>query len=174
MISVNETNQMQCDARLRLKTHDQTLIRQAIVGAGLTPWEAQVLPQVVEEIYFRDGGSRPWKDGQVRFPCVAATVGAGKPLSEAYHAALLFTGKVVMLTGVTLSIGVITWVASPIKFQADMGLLLAFMFLWNMLGALVLLPALAHFLLKPGAVVPEAMAEPRVAPALPQPTPDTP
>jgi predicted RND superfamily exporter protein len=73
----------------------------------------------------------------------------GRSLSEAYYRALLFTGKVVMLTGVTLAIGVITWVASPIKFQADMGLLLAFMFLWNMLGALVLLPALAHFLLKP-------------------------
>ena len=75
----------------------------------------------------------------------------GKSLSESYYQALLFTGKVVMLTGVTLAIGVITWVASPIKFQADMGLLLAFMFLWNMLGAMVLLPALAHFLLKPQA-----------------------
>ncbi|MDQ7746037.1 efflux RND transporter permease subunit [Hydrogenophaga pseudoflava] len=73
----------------------------------------------------------------------------GKSLSDAYYRALLFTGKVVMLTGVTLAVGVITWVASPIKFQADMGLLLAFMFLWNMLGALVLLPALAHFLLRP-------------------------
>ena len=73
----------------------------------------------------------------------------GGSLSEAYYRALLFTGKVVMLTGITLAIGVITWVASPIKFQADMGLLLAFMFLWNMLGALVLLPALAHFLLVP-------------------------
>jgi len=72
----------------------------------------------------------------------------GRSLSESYYRALLFTGKVVLLTGVTLAIGVITWVASPIKFQADMGLLLAFMFLWNMLGALVLLPALAHFLLK--------------------------
>ena len=70
-------------------------------------------------------------------------------LSEAYYSALIFTGKVVMLTGVTLAIGVITWIASPIKFQADMGLLLAFMFLWNMLGALILLPALAFFLLKP-------------------------
>jgi hypothetical protein len=39
------------------------------------------------------------------------------------------------------------WAFSPIKFQADMGLLLAFMFLWNMLGALILLPALASFLL---------------------------
>ncbi|WP_051242888.1 efflux RND transporter permease subunit [Azohydromonas australica] len=73
----------------------------------------------------------------------------GRSLSQAYHRSLLFTGKVVMLTGVTLAIGVITWVASPIKFQADMGVLLAFMFLWNMLGALVLLPALAHFFLKP-------------------------
>lgn len=76
----------------------------------------------------------------------------GKSLSDAYYRALLFTGKVVMLTGITLAVGVITWVASPIKFQADMGLLLAFMFLWNMLGALVLLPALAHFLLKPAPV----------------------
>jgi predicted RND superfamily exporter protein len=75
----------------------------------------------------------------------------GKSLSEAYFHALLFTGKVVMLTGLTLAIGVVTWVASPIKFQADMGVLLAFMFLWNMLGALVLLPALARFLLPTGA-----------------------
>ncbi|CAN5267826.1 RND family transporter [soil metagenome] len=84
---------------------------------------------------------------------------AGKSLSEAYHAALLFTGKVVLLTGVTLAIGVITWVGSPIKFQADMGLLLAFMFLWNMLGAMVLLPALAHFLLKPLPPANALMAE---------------
>ncbi|MBV1788691.1 MMPL family transporter [Marinobacterium sp. D7] len=73
----------------------------------------------------------------------------GATLSQAYLRALRFTGKVVMLTGVTLAVGVVTWVASPIKFQADMGLLLAFMFLWNMLGALVFLPALAHFLMKP-------------------------
>jgi uncharacterized protein len=71
----------------------------------------------------------------------------GASLSEAYYRALLFTGRVVMLTGVTLAVAVATWVWSPIKFQADMGVLLAFMFLWNMLGALVLLPALACFLL---------------------------
>jgi predicted RND superfamily exporter protein len=82
-------------------------------------------------------------------PPTLAQLRAGANLSEAYYRALLFTGKVVMLTGVTLAIGVVTWVASPIKFQADMGLLLAFMILWNMLGALILLPALAHFLLVP-------------------------
>ena len=72
---------------------------------------------------------------------------AGLPLSEAYYETLMSTGKVVLLTGCTLAIGVITWIFAPIKFQADMGLVLAFMFLWNMLGAMVLLPALATFLL---------------------------
>jgi len=61
--------------------------------------------------------------------------------------AVQFTGKVVALVGVTLAAGVVTWAWSPIKFQADMGILLTFMFLWNMIGALVLIPALSHFLL---------------------------
>jgi len=74
---------------------------------------------------------------------------AGASLSDAYHRTLLFTGKVVLLTGFTLAAGVVTWSFAPIKFQADMGLLLAFMFLWNMLGAMVLLPSLAYFLLPP-------------------------
>jgi predicted RND superfamily exporter protein len=73
----------------------------------------------------------------------------GMSLSEAYYKALTFTGKVVVLTGITLGLAVATWAWSPIKFQADMGILLAFMFVWNMLGALILLPALGHFLLRP-------------------------
>ncbi|VVO76034.1 efflux RND transporter permease subunit [Pseudomonas fluorescens] len=73
----------------------------------------------------------------------------GSSLSDAYYLALLSTGKVVVMTGITLGIAVLTWVLSPIKFQADMGILLGFMFIWNMVGALVLVPALAHFLLKP-------------------------
>jgi predicted RND superfamily exporter protein len=72
---------------------------------------------------------------------------SGATLSEAYYNTLLFTGRVVILTGITLAASVITWIFAPIKFQADMGLLLAFMFLWNMFGAMVLLPALAYFLL---------------------------
>lgn len=78
---------------------------------------------------------------------ILAELRLGKPLAEAYARALRFTGKVVLLTGFTLAAGVATWAFSPIKFQADMGVLLAFMFVWNMVGALVLLPALAHFLL---------------------------
>jgi uncharacterized protein len=73
---------------------------------------------------------------------------AGVPLAVAYRRSIQFTGKVVALVGVTLAAGVVTWAWSPIKFQADMGILLTFMFIWNMLGALVLIPALSHFLLK--------------------------
>ena len=74
---------------------------------------------------------------------------AGASLRDAYASALRFTGKVVLLVGITLAVGVATWAASPIKFQADMGILLAFMFVWNMVGALVLIPALSRFLLRP-------------------------
>jgi predicted RND superfamily exporter protein len=73
---------------------------------------------------------------------------AGVPLQEAYRRAVGFTGKVVALVGITLAVGVVTWALSPIKFQADMGILLTFMFVWNMVGALIGIPALSHFLLK--------------------------
>ena len=85
-----------------------------------------------------------------------ARLRAGESLSDAYLHALQFTGRVVMLTGITLALAVGTWAFSPIKFQADMGILLAFMFVWNMVGALVLLPALAHFLLRPAAAAARA------------------
>lgn len=78
---------------------------------------------------------------------VMVNLNFGETLADAYRKALLFTGKIVVLIGVTLSVSVATWVFSPIKFQADMGILLSFMFLWNMLGTLLLLPALAFFLM---------------------------
>ena len=72
----------------------------------------------------------------------------GRSLGDAYRSAVAFTGRVVALVGITLAAGVVCWAWSPIKFQADMGILLTFMLLWNMLGALVLIPALSHFLLR--------------------------
>jgi len=69
-----------------------------------------------------------------------------KSLYLTYLFALNQTGKAVAFTGLALAISVATWVFSPIKFQADMGLLLTFMFIWNMLGALILVPAMAWLL----------------------------
>lgn len=71
----------------------------------------------------------------------------GLALKDAYLETLKTTGVAVALTGVMLALGVATWILSDIKFQADMGLLLAFMFLWNMFGAVVMIPALASLLL---------------------------
>ena len=73
---------------------------------------------------------------------------SGMSLRQAYKRSLLFTGRVVALVGLTLAAGVVTWAWSPIKFQADMGILLTFMFVWNMIGALLLIPSLSHFLLR--------------------------
>jgi uncharacterized protein len=73
---------------------------------------------------------------------------SGKSLAEAYTLTLEITGAGVIFTGATLAIGVITWIFSPLKFQADMGILLTFMFFVNMLGAIILLPAIAAMLIK--------------------------
>jgi predicted RND superfamily exporter protein len=72
----------------------------------------------------------------------------GMDIVPAYFETLKTTGKAVAFTGITLAMGVATWAFSPIKFQADMGILLTFMFLWNMIGAIVLLPALGAFIIK--------------------------
>ncbi|MCY1292512.1 efflux transporter, putative, hydrophobe/amphiphile efflux-3 family [compost metagenome] len=74
----------------------------------------------------------------------------GLPFEEAYFETLKTTGAAVMLTGITLALGVATWIFSDIKFQADMGLLLMFMFIWNMFGAILMMPALARFVVVPG------------------------
>jgi len=70
-------------------------------------------------------------------------LGEGMEIQEAYLETLKVTGAGVVFTGITLAMGVATWIFAPIKFQADMGILLTFMFLLNMAGAIILLPALA-------------------------------
>ena len=70
----------------------------------------------------------------------------GEYFEDAMFVAFKETGSSILFTGLTLAIGVSLWVFSDLKFQADMGLLLTFMFLVNMIGALLLLPAMARWL----------------------------
>jgi predicted RND superfamily exporter protein len=70
----------------------------------------------------------------------------GANVHDAYLAALKERGSAVLITGITLAIGVSTWFFSDLKFQVDMGILLTFMFLVNMLAAVIVLPALAALL----------------------------
>ena len=74
----------------------------------------------------------------------------GANLQDAYRETLNITGNGVLFTSLTLAVGVATWIFSPLKFQADMGILLTFMFIVNMLGAILLLPALASWILPAG------------------------
>jgi predicted RND superfamily exporter protein len=73
-------------------------------------------------------------------------INRGMDIHSAYYQALKERGSAVLFTGVTLAIGVSTWVFSALKFQMDMGILLTFMFVVNMLGAIIVLPALSALL----------------------------
>ncbi len=81
------------------------------------------------------------------FSRLQSLLNTGFSLFDAYRETLKLTGKAVLFTALTLGIGVGTWMFSDLQFQADMGILLAFMFILNMVGALILLPALAYWLM---------------------------
>lgn len=70
----------------------------------------------------------------------------GDKLYEAYTKTLGINGSAVLVTGLTLSLAVSTWILSDLQFQADMGVLFSSMLFLNMLGALMLLPALCYLL----------------------------
>ncbi|HSV83586.1 MAG TPA: MMPL family transporter [Ramlibacter sp.] len=74
---------------------------------------------------------------------------AGRDLRHAFYEAMRQRGTAAVFTAVTMSVGVGTWAFSALKFQADMGMLLAFMFLVNVFGAILLLPALAAWFESP-------------------------
>jgi predicted RND superfamily exporter protein len=68
---------------------------------------------------------------------------SGQPIVKALEHSILEVGMATIFTAITLAIGVATWSFSALKFQADMGKLLAFMFIVNLIMAMTALPALA-------------------------------
>lgn len=80
--------------------------------------------------------------GIYKFSRLSHYIRRGYTLDAAYVQTLRETGSAVIFTGLSLSIGVATWVFSPLQFQKDMGLLLTFMFFMNMVGAIIVLPAI--------------------------------
>lgn len=85
------------------------------------------------------------------YSAMSGYVQAGDTLREAYYKAMRLTGKAVIFIGMTLGAGVATWIFASLKFQEDMGILLTFLFLTNMLGAILILPALARWLVPAAA-----------------------
>jgi len=124
----------------------------AIVGIGL---KVSTLPMVAL------GAGIGVDYGIYLFSRMQEFLAEGQDVKHAYENTLRVTGASIIFTGITLAIGVITWVFSPLKFQADIGVMLTFMFLVNMLGAIILLPALAAWLIRPGRAASPVTAAPR-------------
>ncbi|MGH8460369.1 MAG: efflux RND transporter permease subunit [Stenotrophobium sp.] len=122
----------------------------ATIGIGM---KAATLPVAAFGVGIGvDGGIYLWS-------VLAKYLKAGVPLREAYLQALRHTGKAVVFTSLSLIVAVFTWLFSPLQFQADMGLLLLFMFTANLFGAILLLPAMAWLMVR---------SDNRNAPPLPQ------
>ena len=111
----------------------------AVVGIGL---KLSTLPMVAL------GAGIGVDYGIYLFSRMQVCLKEGLSVHDAYERTLRVTGSSIIFTGITLAIGVVTWVFSPLKFQADIGVMLTFMFLVNMLAAIILLPALATWLWK--------------------------
>ena len=114
----------------------------ALVGIGL---KVTTLPMVAL------GAGIGVDYGIYLFSRMQAFLHEGCSVHEAYLQTLRVTGASILFTGATLAIGVATWVLSPLKFQADVGLMLTFMFVVNMLAAMLLLPALAAWFFRGAA-----------------------
>jgi predicted RND superfamily exporter protein len=112
----------------------------ALVGIGL---KISTLPMVAL------GAGIGVDYGIYLFSRMQEYLGQGRSVRESYEQTLRVTGASIIFTGITLAIGVATWEFSPLKFQADIGVMLTFMFLVNMLAAIILLPALAAWLIPP-------------------------
>ena len=68
--------------RQQIKTIHSQMQQLAVQGAGLNPWEAKVLTDMIDDVYFTNHQLTDIKNGQVKFSCVSAKEGAGKPLKE--------------------------------------------------------------------------------------------
>lgn len=86
--------------------------------------------------------------GIYSYSVVAAGLRKGLSLEEAYFQKMRSTGKATLFTGAGMAVGVLMWIFSDLQFQKDMGILLVFGFTANMIGAIVVLPALAYFFSK--------------------------
>jgi predicted RND superfamily exporter protein len=86
-------------------------------------------------------------------------------LDEAVDYATATTGKAIIFTASTMVASTIFWWFSSLKFQAEMGMLLALLMIFNTFGGLVLVPAWVK-VIKPGFLLnrtPRAVPQPEGA-----------
>jgi predicted RND superfamily exporter protein len=71
-----------------------------------------------------------------------------RDIDQAIEEALMTTGRAILFTGTTLTASVIFWLFFPMKFQAEMALLLTLILFLHVVGALVFIPSMVS-LFKP-------------------------
>jgi biotin operon repressor len=90
-VNVASSSRESQDRRLRIKTLGQRMKQVAVEGAGLSPWEAEVLVDAIAEVYFSDPDLKELSAGQMKYSCVSATEGSGKPLNKCAMSTVLLT-----------------------------------------------------------------------------------
>lgn len=82
MKNININSKEDQERRLQIKNINQQMKHLAVQGTGISPWEAQVLVDLIEEIYFSELNQNELKPGQIKYLCIAAEEGPGKPLKD--------------------------------------------------------------------------------------------
>lgn len=82
MKHTTQESQAEQARRLAAKTQDQRMVNEVVSGTGMSPWEAQVVVEVLREVYFATPGTAPLRHGQLLYTCVKVEAGAGVPLKD--------------------------------------------------------------------------------------------
>jgi len=82
MLQCNPSTTEAQTSRLEIKTQLQQLKIAAEHGAGLSPWEASALAEIVDETFFQSADAMTYRSGQLKYSCVKATEPAGKALTQ--------------------------------------------------------------------------------------------
>jgi len=82
MIKSSTSSYESQDRRSLIKNISSKMKNLAIEGAGLNKWEADILIELIEEVYFSESGLQEITAGQVKKHCVSCTEGPGKELKD--------------------------------------------------------------------------------------------
>jgi predicted RND superfamily exporter protein len=96
--------------------------------------------------------------GIYHFSRMMDAIDEGRDVDDAVDHATATTGKAIIFTATTMLAGTIFWWFAPLKFQAEMGLLLALLMGFNAFGGLIVVPALVK-VIRPAFLVRRREAE---------------
>ena len=91
MIKLAQNSRESQQTRLKIKTLSRQMQTIAVHGTGLNPWEAKVLVDTIEQVYFADPHLRQAAEAQLKYSCVSATEPPGKPIQECAMVTVLLT-----------------------------------------------------------------------------------